>query len=711
MRIAMSLALLATPVGAWETIGPHITGYPVAGALSRVRPGLACVAAIGDSSVALQISTNCGLYWRESNPRLPLRPTALEFSPRVESALLAVGVDAFASSDLGVTWRRLCPPVAGVWRGAVFPDSEPSWAILAGTEWSSQRSRALVACSTAAGWRISVCDSTSPSFAVSICADPSNPDRLLVGGYAGGPCIYLTSDAGSTWRKFSLAGGLDQPAPYPEPPPGSVHAVHIFAGSSDVMLAACKHSLYRTTNGGTDWHRVSGVDTVCALTGFDGVPGWAVLSSGTAIRRTSDYGAGWGRSWQLGGNVDIRFLAAVPESLGVALAATDQGVYRSPDGGWTWSLHGVLGGVVVSELDRWGEPDAPLYATTGRRVYRADAYGENWVRCALPDCGTLADVAAGPEGEVWLLASGETGPAALFASADSGKSWTVADSWLRTGGAVAVGGTGQVLTVGSRLDSSGQELLAVSVSTNGGSSWCRTLLSQGKGLAGTFAPGEPRLVMSAGGIGDTALVFFSADTGRTWEQRQTGVEAAVTSVLWRRAGAGWVAYCASGQGVYRSVDTCRSWQYSGLAEVRRLAWGEFVVMAVTSTGFYQSSDGREWWPYNTGLPTLDLTALATAQRHSSRWSFCGTNGSGVFREHWLGCEERAAIPRVNSEATSIAKGRIVLRGLDEATLFDAAGRRVRGLLPGDNDLFGVSPGLYFVLGGDGTLTRRVLVVR
>ncbi len=712
VRIFFAIAVLAVAVGAWEPVGPYLNkGRPVAGAVSQTQPGRAGMVVMRESLSVLYLSDDAGANWTVVNEHLPFRPTRLAFDPRQESTVVALGQDAWLSLDLGARWERMALPTVGTWRGIEFPGNDTGRLNLVGTQMTTTGSRAVLACSTVSGWEVIVCDTTVPSYAASVFTDPADSLHMIVGGYAGGPCVYISTDGGANWQRSPLPVGVCQEQPREEPPGGGVHTVQVFEFPEDAVLAVTRwQGMYRSTDAGANWRSVGTLENL-TLARMWGAPGHAVVSIGRAVRRTTDAGASWGRDWTIPGSSNVCFLAAVPGSVDVALCATDKGVYRSGNGGWIWALRGVPGVGTVTALGRWSDLDAPLYVLLDdHRLARACAAGEGWVECAVPIAERVADVAAGPGGKVWLLSAGETGPACLFRSDDSGTSWVQSDSWLATGGAVAVESPGTVLAVGSRPDTDAVGRLAFVLSTDGGQNWQRGLCDPGQGQVAAIAAEAPGWMLMAGGSGDSALVLVSDDTGRTWTRRDLGVSGAVRTALWHRYGG--TAWCGTDQGVFLSDDGGLSWSYGGLAAVRGLSRNDRLLLAATRTGYYVSDDGRNWFGWNDGLPTLDVTAVAPEYSRHGRYGFCGTNGAGVFRIWFTGVVESPDDrPRLTSSPPVFCRGRFSHSGAGSAILLDAAGRRVARLGPGTRETDVLAPGLYFLRPLDGSTVRRVVVVR
>ena len=221
----------------------------------------------------------------------------------------------------------------------------------------------------------------APTMAVgSVAIDPSDPDVVYVGtgevnpggGSAAFPGVgvYKSTDAGRTWHHV----GLDRTR--------HIGRIVVDPSNSDVVFAAAmgalytsnpERGLYRSRDGGDSW------DQVLAVNDSTGCIDVAVDESGTVLAAT----------WE-------RIRRPWMRSFG----GPGSGVYRSADGGTSWTL---LGGGLPSPSDDVGrigiciaasDPDVcyAVYAdATGYfdGLYRSDDGGLTWARTRD---GSLEDV-------------------------------------------------------------------------------------------------------------------------------------------------------------------------------------------------------------------------------------------------------------------------------------------------------------------------------
>ncbi|MGH7920102.1 MAG: WD40/YVTN/BNR-like repeat-containing protein, partial [Candidatus Dormibacteraceae bacterium] len=241
-------------------------------------------------------------------------------------------------------------------------------------------------------------------------------------------------------------------------------------GSPGVFyFGACGGGVWKTTDGGAYWHNVSDgffrTASVGALAVAHSDPNVVYAGMGEAcVRNDVSYGDGVyrstdaGRTWVHRGLEATRHIARVrvhPHDPSVVYVAAlgdifgpspDRGVYRSTDGGRTWTL--VLSRDERSgAADLWLDPANPsiLYATIweavrrpwsmvsggpGSGLFRSTDGGDTWTELTsapgLP-AGPLGRIgvagAARRPGRVWALVEAAGDAGGVYRSEDGGDSW------------------------------------------------------------------------------------------------------------------------------------------------------------------------------------------------------------------------------------------------------------------------------------------------
>ncbi len=194
-------------------------------------------------------------------------------------------------------------------------------------------------------------------FIETIAEHPSDPDFLLVGTLGG---VYRSCDRGKTWREcragFPKASESSHSCPIARilPVPGRSDSFVAARGSPRGMGGASINvpQIYRTDDRGSTWRRVDADGALPSRTRImdmalaTGSPfGLVVSTSDNGIYRSVDGGVRWEPSNTGLPHLKLRHIASAPGSPSVLYAALalstgrapwDSGVYRSDDAGMTW---------------------------------------------------------------------------------------------------------------------------------------------------------------------------------------------------------------------------------------------------------------------------------------------------------------------------------------------------------------------------------------
>lgn len=235
----------------------------------------------------------------------------------------------------------------------------------------------------------------------SLAIDPLHSERLLAGMEPG--ALFRSEDGGRTWTEDTavraLAGDNDWSVPWSDAK-GHVRTIAVDPGDPDrVYLAIEVGGVVRTADGGATWENIHGdihddVHSV-AVDPRDGATVYAATRHG--FGRSVDHGRTWARIDGFAGQGYARPLAVDPRQPGRLFTAaapvgpggfqrpvgSECGIYRSDDGGMTWS-HLVNGlparfKPYVDGLDVDPEiPDVVAIADGEGQLYRSRDGGESW---------------------------------------------------------------------------------------------------------------------------------------------------------------------------------------------------------------------------------------------------------------------------------------------------------------------------------------------
>jgi photosystem II stability/assembly factor-like uncharacterized protein len=226
----------------------------------------------------------------------------------------------------------------------------------------------------------------------SLEVDPVNPATIYAGTNDN---IFKSTDGGNNWTPVNA--GL--------PSYFYVYSLAIDPGTPGNLYAATySHGVYKSTNGGASW---------------------AAINSGLPLSTTAGY---------------VLSLAIDPATPTTLYAGTYDGVYKSTDSGGNWTAAGSgppadtglsLSYASVSSLAV--DPCTPttVYAGTDWGVYKSTNGGASWTYPALP-LTQVSSLAIDPVTPTTLYA-GATATldySGVYMSTDGGASWTAVDSGL-----------------------------------------------------------------------------------------------------------------------------------------------------------------------------------------------------------------------------------------------------------------------------------------
>jgi len=289
---------------------------------------------------------------------------------------------------------------------------------------------------------------------------PGSPDTFYFSGAGGG--IWKTDDAGRTWRPVgdSLPPAIGALAVAPSAPET------IYVGTGQVAPRydiAAGHGVFKSTDGGKTWHALGLAATrdigriwvdprnpdvvVVAALGHVFGP-----NSERGIYRSTDGGKSWVHSLAINDDTGVVDLAADPSNPNLlyaaawqmrarpwlsyfeALAGPGSAIYRSTDGGATWTRlagngwpQGPLGriGLAVTHTSQGTRVYATVASKTEGGVWRSDDGGDHWQRVNT-DQDTFGNwyfsrLTADPRNPDVVYSAGQS----IRRSTDGGKTWTI----------------------------------------------------------------------------------------------------------------------------------------------------------------------------------------------------------------------------------------------------------------------------------------------
>ena len=528
-------------------------------------------------------SDDRGETWSEPNPLFnftTVHSFALAPSDPKTAFAGVWGGGTYMTRDAGATWDELTDPAAVSAAGIAVDPRDPN------TIYIADRTQPVLHRSVDGGATFEVVFDAGDSYTrlMGVTIDSAHPTRL----YAIAMVRPSAMDRapGIHGALFRIEGDAVEDVSNGLPRMPLSITVHP-SDSSRIYAVLHGAGVYGSEDAAASWQELSGSESSLPTSGFSS------LIVDPHDRKTL---------YLLGG-CDVRFGSFASAGLDPDVV---NGVYRSTDGGATWSSlnNGVLGrrsGAVKSLSFVDGSP-AVLLATAENGLYVSQDRGASWQSADPPYAALGGAVVADDR----VLA-------------------------MTNGAGIFRGRLGTGMTIAWEPD----PLVASEIH------FAQVIVDSG--TPGTiYASGYP------GGI------FKSNDDGATWHEANFGMASFVVEDPLRQ---GYYALGLAptdssilyaglyGRGIYKSIDTAGTWmpmngeagtmlgQYvTGLAVDPTDAE---IVYVSTESGIYHTRDGgRTWKEANQGMPTTDVKSIRFTRAGEL---YAGTRGYGLYRlqgERW-----------------------------------------------------------------------------
>ena len=531
--------------------------------------------------------------------------------------LAFLGLAALPAVASAQVWTTNGPPGAGVY--AIAPASSNPSIVYVGTGrgvWKGQRG--------GAAWQNA--SSGLPVHRVqTVAVDPTNPNVVYAGTVTpfGVPStgLFKSTDGGTTWVA-SNNGFVD---PFTLVSPLDVPAVSIDPTNPQVLVAGTRFSeIYMSIDGGANWtpQTFGGAGLNLETTGLARDPSnrQRIYAASTRGMLLSVNG---GVNWDFFGNAGISFFCVTvdPSTPSTVWAgnAFGFGIAKSLDSGATWqSANGNLPSVTTGGTTFFPGIDSVAVAPDGSAVYLATPIGlfrstDGGTTWTALESGlnerifhSIAFLPGQPPSTV--LAGGDAG--GVYRTTNAGADWSASSQGLNESLVTEVVANPGFPGVAYAAATDG-----VYSTPNGGASWSRASgglpLSPVAALALRFAvsvqPGDQETLF-AGTLGDG--LWSSVDGGTTWAPQGTGLDDQFVSAIAIAPSNPTLLYAGTNhpgptsQRVYKSSDSGATWTLTGL-DAKSVPIDAIVVdpddgakvaaWAHGAGGYFQTENGGIGW--------------------------------------------------------------------------------------------------------------------
>lgn len=445
-------------------------------------------------------------------------------------------------------------------------------------------------------------------------------------GYAAGDfgTVLKTQDGGSSWQ--GLPTGMT----------AELRKLRLVGQNTVVVAGGCL--VRRSDDGGQTFVRIPWTPSEASCSSQVGAidfpsasVGYIVLQNGT-LMRTSDGGKSWARKTSVpktqtapgaGSAVvtDVRFLSP---DLGFATLSSNSGMYRSTDGGASWSPVIPVG--TLNSL-QFATTQSGFAAGDGGLLLRTDDGGTTWSAI-----DTISELASGRRltsvkvaGDLMMVTEEQGG--ALLRSADNGATWAAVSPASRPIHDAAIASSTRVVGVGA----AGTTVL----SDDAGANWRQIGMDVPSGFA--------RIRASAAGAaiatGPNGAMLRTVDGGQSWTGIGAPTAESVVDAAFPSANVGYALDNAGA--VLRTDNAGASWSLLDHGASFRLhalvAPAPERVVLVGSNGVRLSRDGGQTFANGSGkglngASLLNVDAAGSALvAHGPKQMFVSADGGRTWK--------------------------------------------------------------------------------
>jgi photosystem II stability/assembly factor-like uncharacterized protein len=468
----------------------------------------------------------------------------------------------------------------------------------------------------------------------SLAYDPQNPDHIFLGTSTG--TLFASTDGGHSWARFAhLGSGDDYVIDHLAFDPQNPNKMYAAAWSVENQQSG---DLFRSMDGGTTWETTPAMHgksiRAMAISASDSKT--LVAGALDGVFRSTDSGKNWQRISSSNQEIhNIESIAVDPKNPDVVYAGTWHLAWKTEDGGANW--HHINKGMIedsdVFSIIVDSTNPSVVFASACSGIYKSQSAGDSFQKIqGIPFSARRTRVLKQDPTNPAIVYAGTT--EGLWKTTDAGKSWTrVSDPDVVVNDVmVDPRNSARVMLATDRA--------GVLASDDGG----HTFLTSNHGythryVTSILADKKDSNTLFVGVVNDRELggVFVSHDGGQHWTQKSKGLDGRDVFTLKQTSNGELVA--GTNRGMFMLAHNANEWSpinnvinrtasshtkgtksaktevHSILtARVNEIEITPTTWMAATSTGLFTSSNqGKSW----SGGPVMGKQDFVSVQANGN----------------------------------------------------------------------------------------------
>jgi len=355
----------------------------------------------------------------------------------------------------------------------------------------------------------------------SLTYDPQNPERIFLGTSTG--VIFVSEDGGHNWSRFAKLGiGDDYVIDHIAVDPQNSKTIFVSTWSVQDQNAG---DIFRTRNAGKDWETLPEMHgkSVRAMALAASDPKVVVAGALDGVYRSSDGGNRWQKISPNDGIVkNIESIAVDPKDPNVVYAGTWHLAWKTSDGGANWEHinKGMIDDSDVFSIIVSSANPSEVFASACSGIYKSTSGGDQFQKIqGIPFTARRTRVLKQDPSNPAIVYAGTT--EGLWKSVDEGKTWKHV-------------GNPEVVVNDVLIDPRNSQRVLLATDRSGvlaSDDSAATFTSSNHGythryVSAILADNRDANSLYIGVVNDREFggVFLTHDNGQTWQQKSSGLD-------------------------------------------------------------------------------------------------------------------------------------------------------------------------------------------